>query len=217
MAERIEALRALLQDPSSNFAATGTAISILVLLAVIFVLLLIAYALPTREDIEDHIERATTGTVSKRRMPRWLAALFGVALAALVLLGATAFWYQSTSTNEYCAQTCHAMAGPAEKWAISSHAGVSCIRCHEGVQWQSFGAGVEGRARSLYYQLTGRKAQGRGVPAKNCLSCHIGLLDAQLTARNGEPFTHAALLKEDTSCTSCHGPQGHVLPHPEKN
>jgi hypothetical protein len=201
-----QALRTLIQDPSSNFAATGTAIAIVVLAVIILVLLLIAAVVPSRRDSHP----ASDATPGRRRLSRLGAWGVGMLIVAIGAIISDAAWYQITSPTEYCTSTCHAMAKPAATWAESAHTSVPCIRCHEGEKWSSFPVGVASRARSMYYQITGVKARRRIVPAEICLSCHIGLLDTRMTARNGEGFYHRQLIGKRTDCSGCHGAQGHV-------
>lgn len=210
MQDWLEAVRTLVRDPSSNFAALGTAIAIAVIVIIIGVLLMVAFVLP-----QGHAEHSPAGTVAdkaaaaQRRARRRGAWATGVVIVAFGLLAAAAAWYQTTSSNEYCTRTCHSMARAVETWQASPHAGVACVRCHEGTQWKTVLAGTFQRAACIYYEVSGRRAPRRKVPSANCLSCHDGLLDQPLAARNGEQFTHRDIVDDKTDCASCHGPQGH--------
>lgn len=211
----LESLRDLVSQPSQNFAAVGTAISIIVVFVIIIVLILIAAALPSRtHDAAKHEASASDADPvprRRRRVPRWLAMLILGTLTLVGLLGAMALWYDSTSNDAYCTSTCHAMAEPTRTWASSAHRNVECIRCHEGRRWESWPQGVAGRSHSLYLQVTGRRSGSRPVDEATCLDCHGGLLSTPLEARNGETFTHGVLLKDGRSCISCHGAQGHEV------
>ncbi len=208
MSGRMQALRTLIQDPSSNFAATGAAIAVVVVFVIVLALILIAFALPGRSPATTEQSSAAR----RRKMPRWLATLGGTAVLVVGVLAALAWWYQATSTPTYCTRTCHAMAAPTQTWTTSAHAQVPCVRCHEGKPWESMPAAIAQRSYSLYLEVTGSNAKRQPVPMANCLNCHVGLLDEQLTGRNGEPFAHRELLGDYPDCTACHGKQGHEPP-----
>lgn len=232
MADKFQALRWLLQDPSGNTAAAGLAVAIVVLAVIVVALALIAFALPTRRAVramqpdapETENDTGTgTGTDelvlgprrSPTRTPGWVVALVVATIVVAGALGGSLVWYRSTSSEEYCTRMCHAMAEPSETWATSAHAGTSCVRCHEGRSWFSFGRAVRLRSYSLYLQLSGARPRRIPVPATTCFECHRKLLDRQMTARNGEPFTHREVLAERPECIACHGQQGHEPPRPK--
>lgn len=202
MSNFVEALKALIAEPSSNFAALGTAIAIVVLAVVIVLLALIAFALPAA--------RPAAKSAPRRKTPGWIIALAGVSVFVIGTGIAVTVWYEATSPSAYCTTTCHAMSAPTTTWNESPHKDVACIACHEGPKWKSMPRGVVARARSLYYQLSGSKGRHYPVPEANCLACHAGLLDRRLTARNGQGFFHRQLLDGTKSCPTCHGAQGHT-------
>lgn len=209
---RLQALRDLLSEPQQNFAAVGTAVSIVVILVILIVLALIVAALPGRD--EDAHESPTSPTESgpeKRRMPRWLSVATIALVASVGVVASFVLWYHSTSSNQYCTSTCHSMAEPTRTWAVSAHQNVDCIRCHEGRKWESWPIGLAGRTQSLLLEVTGRRGGSRPVDEENCLDCHRGLLETPLMARNSEIFTHGELMREGRTCLSCHGAQGHEL------
>jgi hypothetical protein len=197
-----EALKALIAEPSSNFAALGTAIAIVVLAVVIVLLALIAFALPSA--------RPAAKAAPRRKTPAWIITLVGVGVFLVGTCIALTVWYEATSPAAYCTTTCHAMAAPTATWNESPHRDVACIACHEGPKWKTMPRGIVSRGRSLYYQLSGSKAGRTSVPAENCLACHTGLLDRRLTARNGQGFFHRQLLDGTRTCPTCHGAQGHT-------
>lgn len=210
MSELIEVLRRLAEDPTQNAGALAAAVTIVVLAVIIVVLVLIAVALPSQG------RRTSSGTSRWRlRIPRWLSVSLTIILCVGAAAGAVALWYHGTSTNDYCTKTCHAMAVPTESWMLSAHSEVSCVRCHEGRLWESFPRGVQMRANSLYYELTGAPARNQTVPPEICMSCHANVIAKPLEARNGETFLHGEELTTDPGCTRCHGPQGHEPHRPQ--
>jgi len=216
MADRFQMFRWLLQDPASNTPAAGIAVAAVVLLVIIVALILIAFALPgrPRRRAKTPDAEADTAQATRRSTPTWIVTLTIIGMLSVGFVIATGVWYKATSTEQYCTSMCHAMAEPSESWSTSAHSGVSCVRCHEGRPWVSFGSGVRQRGYSLYLQLTGARAARREVPVSTCLGCHETVLDLKLTARNGETFTHRAVIGS-RNCIACHGQQGHEPPRPK--
>lgn len=201
---KLAALRELLRDPSANYTAVAVAIAALVTFFLVVILALIALVMPARRNLGSNEVDTTASRLG----------VAGTLLLSLIVLfgigGAAALWYQQTSTDAFCAQTCHSMQKSALSWARSPHATVSCIRCHED-------SGLSNVPRNSAYRLfyVYRQYVNNGpvvplaVPSSRCLSCHNDLLDAKLIARNGDPFTHRDVLADGSSCRSCHRSQGH--------
>lgn len=225
MADRLLSLRWLLQDPAGNTAAAGLGVAIIVLGVILVALVLIASAMPSRRMVrKERTERgldevtdddALQDLAPKTRTPGWVVTLAFIGIVMTGAIAGTAVWYKATSTEEYCTSMCHAMAEPSDAWATSAHAGVSCVRCHEGRPWVSFRQGVRLRSYSLYLQLSGARARRVRVPDARCFECHRNLLDTKMVARNNEQFTHREVLAEQPDCVACHGQQGHEPPRPK--
>jgi len=201
---KLAALRELIRDPSANYTAVAVAIAALVTFFLVVILALIALVMPARRSL-----RADESDASATRL-----GVAGTLLLSLIVLlgigGAAGLWYQQTSTDIFCAQTCHSMQKVALSWARSPHATVSCIRCHEDSGLANVPRNSAYRLYYVYRQYVDNgPAVPLAVPSSRCLSCHIDLLDAKLIARNGDPFTHRAVLVEGSSCRSCHRSQGH--------
>lgn len=211
MSERIDALRELLANPTSNPAALGAAVAIAVLIVVVIALILIVVALPDRRRQEDDDE---SGALPPRRMVAtpFVNALAAWILAVVTLAVGVVIFYESSSSNEYCARTCHAMAKPAATYEASAHRDIPCIRCHEGRKWQSFWTGLSSRFHSIYLNYSDARPTGATVPEGRCLECHSAAMSIELTARNGEPFRHRELPGNGQGCRRCHGEQGHEVP-----
>ena len=203
-----QALRSLMIDPSSNYTALAAAIAAVVVLVLILVFAAVALILPG--DRPKSLPDDSSNHDGRRRR---LVAGKGALIVGLVVFGLTAafvIWYQTTSSNEYCGRTCHAMAAPAATWKRSPHSSVACVRCHEGTGADALSGAVSTRFYDLYLNTLGRSSELRHVPAGRCLDCHSTVLDMPLAARNGEPFLHREALAEDIPCESCHGSQGHA-------
>lgn len=213
MSERIAALRELLENPTSNPAALGAAVAIIVLLVVVLALILIVLALPDRQEDQSDEEDEPGALPPKRpKASPFINALSAWILAVTTLVLAVVIFYESTSSDEYCSNTCHAMAKPAATHGASAHKDIACIRCHEGRTWQSMWTGLASRARSIYLQYSDARPAGARVPEGRCLECHRAAMGIELTARNGEQFRHRGLPDAGAGCKKCHGAQGHEVP-----
>lgn len=168
-----------------------------------------------------YANRATASASRSARAPRTAganthsgthpaAAAIALVLFVAGLLGALVLTYQLTSTDHYCANTCHAMDRAANEWEHSAHSKVHCIDCHEGPKWQSIPNSVVLRLHDVSRQFGLQDERDLRVPATNCLACHTRLMDAKLIGRNGEPFTHRQVVTPRSRCGDCHGAQGHV-------
>jgi hypothetical protein len=200
---KLAALRELLRDPSANYTAVAVAIAALVTFFLVVILALIALAMPKRRSL------SVEETPSDGRL-----GILGVTLIAIIVVfgiaGAGALWYQQTSTDTFCAQTCHSMQKAALSWTQSPHSSVSCIRCHEDSGLSNVPRNSAYRLFYVYRQyVDDSHVVPLAVPASRCLSCHTDLLDTKLVARNGDPFTHRTVLADGASCRSCHRSQGH--------
>lgn len=211
-------IRVLLADPTSNLVAAAMGVSIAVIFVVLIALILLFFALSPgpRKRRRAAAARArqpgrlTPEQLERRRQRRrlarrvWWTTILGGVIASWVAL------YVGTSANLYCANTCHAMLGPAEQWRKSPHRNVACVRCHEGAPLQAFVTGSVSRARSLYYQLAERDAAGTQVPSTRCLSCHAAILERAVTTQRAVKVSHAEPIEAGAACSDCHRAQGHA-------
>jgi len=145
---------------------------------------------------------------------RRFAARAVAVLGAMLLFGATLFafsgWY--TSRPEFC-NSCHIMEPYYASWQHSTHADVSCVKCHFPP-----GAGEKLRGKLLgLVQLIKYVTETQGprpraeIPDASCLrsGCHDKRLLSGRIEFQGIPFDHGPHL-EDTRrgkqlrCTSCH-------------
>ena len=202
MDPKLAALRELLRDPSANYTAVAVAIAALVTFVLAVILTLVAAVMPKRRAL-----------AAASDSPPRLGVVGSILIVVVVIAGVTgasALWYQQTSTDEFCAQTCHSMQPATLSWTRSPHGTVSCIRCHES---SALSEAPRNAAYRLYYVYREYVSKGPivplAVPAARCLNCHQDVLDAKLTARNGDPFTHREALLDGASCRRCHRSQGH--------
>lgn len=201
---KLSALRELLRDPSANYTAVAVAIAALVTFFLTLILALIAAVMPARRPLSP---------AEHHSAPARLGVLGSMLIALVVIIGiggAAGLWYQQTSTDAFCAQTCHSMQKAALTWTRSPHSTVSCIRCHEDSGLRNVPRNSAYRLFYVYREFARpTRVIPLAVPAQRCLSCHHDLLDAPLIARNGDPFTHRQTVADGTSCRACHRSQGH--------
>ena len=211
---KLTALRALLRDPSGDYTAVAVAVAALVTLGLVVVLALIASVLPGRrapegDDENTGADASTELPVRRRRRLGYAGAVVVTVIAVAGAIGAGTLWYRGTSSNDYCAQSCHPMSKAVLSWQDSPHAAVPCTRCHESSNRRAIPQIAATRLYYVYLQITGGSARANPVPSARCLACHTEVLDVRLTARNGEIFTHRSVIEATPSCATCHGQQGH--------
>ncbi len=229
----IRAVLQLVQHPGSNLAAAAIGLSVVVLAVIILLLVLLIWALAEQEETsedepdetaaERHLrlraERAEVSPIARglrvlgrsKRVTVWLS--LGIVLAALAVA------YESTSSEQYCGSTCHAMTASADSWKASSHARVPCVRCHEGKHVLTLAAAAASRMHDVFAQLTGGRDLAASVPSRRCLDCHAGITRGVTTSANGIRMRHSDVIVGGGSCDSCHGSVGHArkdVPAPAK-
>jgi nitrate/TMAO reductase-like tetraheme cytochrome c subunit len=146
---------------------------------------------------------------------RWYSARVVAVVGALMLLTATvtafAGWY--TSRSQFC-QSCHIMEPYYSSWQESTHAKVSCVKCHFPP-----GAGEKVRGKMMgLVQLVKYVTRSEGprpvaeVSDASCLrsGCHDTRLLSGRVEFQGISFDHTPHLQElrrgkKLRCTSCHG------------
>lgn len=200
VARYLEAIRLLLRDPTSNLVATAIGLSIITLLALIIILLLLAWALPAQDRLRSPARRPRK-PVSLRLL--WVSSAMFVVIALV-------YGYISTSSNTFCGRTCHAMLSPSDSWKESRHARIRCVRCHEGRPGFSIGQAFVGRAHSFYMQTTARPVDGITVVSSLlCLDCHGDIRRRTVITPDSVAVSHKEILSAGTSCDDCHRGTGH--------
>jgi len=209
----LEAIRLLLRDPTSNLVATAIGLAIITLLALIIILLLLAWALPANDRRRPQSRRpgafdgpGPPSRPARRSLPMWLLWVPSV-LFVVVALG---YAYVSTSTNTYCGRSCHTMLSLSDSWKASRHAKIRCIRCHEGRPGFSIGQAFVGRTHSVYLQLTATRVEGvTAVSSLLCLDCHGEIARRTIVTANSVAVSHKEILSAGASCEDCHRGAGH--------
>ena len=224
-------LRDVLRNPTAH---TGLAIALLaavviaVLLLVLFVLMLIT---PSKRKIVK-VRRYVDGTAppgvdaeaaaaaggsvvrvegSPRTPPSktFLALTGPLAVTLLVLLGLVAF-YVGTSSNAYCAKTCHGSSAAAKRALKLEHA--SCVSCHEEGGFLGGVANISSRARMLVSYTLGNSPRRTdvAVDSRSCMRCHDEVDEELVTSVNGVRMSHQEVIAAGQPCSICHDSAGHT-------
>ena len=134
---------------------------------------------------------------------RTLLITFGATIAILLVIGLILKW--QTHRAGFC-QSCHYMEPYVRHWKASSHADVTCVKCHE------YGVTALTISALKYWSGTYNPRPKANVHDENCLAsgCHeVRLLQGKSTFKKGIIFDHTvhlekALRGEKLRCTSCH-------------
>lgn len=216
MSDYLERLQLLLKDPTSNLVAAALGVSIVALLLLILVLGLMYFALHPgpdagpgkkrkvrrRKPTPEQLEAREQARLRAKRTSR-LIVVFGLLLAWVAL-------YSATSSQQYCTRTCHQMAEVADGHKASTHARVSCVRCHEGTLGVSLVTASASRVHSILQQGGLADSNERTVSPSRCLACHEGIASRRVIGRSAVAMSHREPLAAGASCTDCHGAQGHT-------
>jgi hypothetical protein len=136
---------------------------------------------------------------------------FGVVVVAVLLLLAIAF-DAGVSSPAVCG-ACHEMRPWVTSWSVSAHAQVGCYSCHGTPRswygapvsaferWGALGGDVGAHWSGRSREVTDSAAAG-AIPDSTCLQCHDAARVG--TSRFGVQIDHAAHVKRNKSCVSCH-------------
>lgn len=154
--------------------------------------------------------RPASAKPKRRRKPNRLVLALSSPLSIAVLLGIVAVGaYVTTSTDMYCAQTCHASSSAIAHTQSPRHA--SCVSCHEQPGVLGVVDNVSTRSRMLVVSLSGTEASATAavsVGSEGCLRCHSDVASKVIVAR-GVRMSHAEPLRAGQPCTACHPGTGH--------
>lgn len=136
---------------------------------------------------------------------------------AVVLLGILAYaGMHYTSQPNFCA-SCHQISPSVTSWSEGKHKDVTCLRCHADPGTIGYVKRKVGGLKEVYLHVTNQvpnKLEAKLNP-EACISCHTGgeypkAKNLLLTSGDLAPkFPHAEILKNKTSCLSCHQNVGH--------
>ncbi len=127
-------------------------------------------------------------------------------MVAVALLGT----YAATSTNVYCAETCHGTTDASTSWRDAGH--TTCRACHEQGLVGGFFGNSASRLRMVVAQVSGTQPKpGAGAPVASaaCLRCHGAIRKGVAETTRGVKVSHAEILSAGLPCTDCHSEAGH--------
>lgn len=209
MQEYLDQLADIIANPTSNLVVAALLLAAVTLVVLILILVALVFLIPSRRSGEDDdaVEPTTPKSSRARRdpLPRKLQVWLFVGVAFVTL--ATA--YGATSSNDYCANTCHVMAPSVTSWDAAPHRDISCIRCHEGRLVLSLPDATVSRLRQVSAEIAGRAPVSAVVSSRVCLGCHADRLEGSIETSAGIRVRHAEPLDAGMSCDTCHAAVAH--------
>ncbi|MCO1600740.1 cytochrome c3 family protein [Desulfosporosinus nitroreducens] len=140
-----------------------------------------------------------------------------ISTLAVVLLGILALiGMHYTSQPNFCA-SCHQISPSVTSWAQGKHKDVTCLKCHADPGTIGYVKRKVGGLKEVYLHVTNQvpnKIEAR-LNTEACISCHTGsdfpkAKNLLLTSGDLAPkFPHAEIIKNKTSCLTCHLNVGH--------
>lgn len=136
---------------------------------------------------------------------------------AVVLFGIIAYaGMHYTSQPNFCA-SCHQISPSVTSWAQGQHKDVTCLECHADPGTIGYVKRKVGGLKEVYLHVTNQvpnKLQAR-LNTEACIACHTDsnypkAKNLLLTSGDLAPtFPHAEIIKNKTSCLTCHPNVGH--------
>lgn len=207
MQDYLDQIADIIANPTSNLVAAALLLAAVTLIVLILILGVLIFLMPARQatgNDEDSAEEPARRSQRTRAPQKALPRNVQIGLFAGITLITIATAYGVTSTNDYCANTCHVMAPSVTSWNAAAHSDVSCIRCHEGRLVLSIPVATASRLRQLSAELAGRAPASAVVPSQTCLGCHAGQLKGSIETSAGIRVSHAEPLEAGLSCDTCH-------------
>jgi hypothetical protein len=117
--------------------------------------------------------------------------------------------YAATSTDAYCAKTCHKGSAATASAEKAGHA--SCTSCHEGHVVTGFVGNSISRLRMVAMQTMAKQAGSAEIPvdSRACLRCHRSVRRGVTVSAAGTKMSHAEVIAAGQPCTQCHTRMGH--------
>jgi hypothetical protein len=139
---------------------------------------------------------------------RVFLALTGVPMVVGLVVLALAGVYAVTSTDYYCARTCHS-DNQASTQPEVAHA--RCTACHEAPLVRGAPVNALTRARMTWHAIRGASpaSSSRPVDSSNCEHCHEDIRDKKTAGNGGLVVSHKGIVAGGSPCTSCHERAGH--------
>ena len=225
----VAAIKHVISDPTANSSlslAVLAAVVLAVILLVVFVLMLVT---PSRKKVVK-IRRysgprpegavppgaagaaaaATGGAPAKKPPGKLFMALTSSAMIITLVVLAIVGAYVATSTDAYCAKTCHVSSSAAKSGLEIDHA--ACVSCHGTGGVMGVFANVSDRLRMLWAYGIGRSPNRTTVAVDSyvCLRCHRNVRSEIVTSAAGVAMSHKEVIEGGLPCSECHAASGHV-------
>ena len=223
----IAAVRDVIRDPTANSSlslALLAAVVFAVVLLVVFVLMLITPSRKKVVKVRRYSGPRPEGTVAPSAAPaagtegaaagkppsRLFMALTSSAMIITLVVLAAIGAYVATSTDAYCAKTCHVSSPAAKSGLEIDH--TSCASCHGTGGVFGVFANVSDRVRMLWSYGIGRspKRATVAVDSYSCLRCHRDVESEIVTSQAGVLMSHEEVNEAGQPCSECHAATGHV-------
>ncbi|MDH4140901.1 MAG: hypothetical protein OEV43_10080 [Coriobacteriia bacterium] len=212
-------------EPTSNLTAAVLLVAMLVLVVLMIVVALLllltpgrrpkpsqpdiageqsATLLPPVELTAEERERLEARS-KRRRLTSWI-------VVAILVLAALVSGYILTSTQSFCAESCHAETDVVFSNVGDAHAGVRCVDCHEDPPAFGVLGALSARTRYVITSVTGGAPEGpASVGSSRCVRCHESIeTETFEDLDRGVKVSHLEILAAGMSCQDCHPRVGHL-------
>ncbi len=215
-----KAIAALLTNPSENPRLALLVLSAIVLLVLLLVLIVLLLVTPSRKRVivrrvvtegpeSAGAEPAPASTPLRPKLSSrlFLAASGPFAVSAMVV-AALASAYLATSTDGFCAHTCHSRSATISAAVDSPHG--PCASCHQRPGLAGVLPNASSRLKMALDSMLGSPATSEArVDSRACLGCHRDVTRATTMSSTGVRVSHKELLAVAIPCTECHPRAGH--------
>jgi hypothetical protein len=206
--QTLDAIMAVIQEPTSNltaFALIAAAFTLAALIAILTAIMWLTAPLSkasTAEDVppEHRDERKQRQPVEESRTTK---LLWTGSVAALVLVAFVA-GYVGTGSNQFCLDSCHSDLVSSDL-TPAAHDGIDCTACHE----DSLPLGlVTNPVNRVLHAIPAGEDEPRAVkpiPASRCIACHEESLSGTITSDEiSLRMSHSEPIEAGMSCEDCH-------------
>ncbi|GAB4276310.1 MAG: hypothetical protein Kow0056_06610 [Coriobacteriia bacterium] len=207
-----DALVQVVREPTSNLAAAALLMAAVTLIVLMIVVGLLFFFLPREEPEGESRTEAEAATGARRKARRrHRSAHTDVTIVLLLILASAGIGYATTSTQRFCAGTCHAEDDAVAQHSEGAHSGVDCVRCHEAPGAGGLVAGLIQRTGHVLADVSPIEGSYPPPAPEACLECHSAVLgDVVRVPDSGLIVSHAEPLDAGMGCDDCHLRAGHT-------
>jgi hypothetical protein len=228
----LAAIRQVIIDPRANTRLSLIVLLGVVIIALLVVLVVIVLTTPTRKKVvkirsyvgtaptvapghgpataEAGSEAGSPGSSERRKAPNSLfLALTGPVAVGVLVVAAFLGVYVATSTDVYCAKTCHGSSEGVLQASQLRHA--PCVACHEAGYVAIF-SNASSRLRMVTAYALGHSPADASVvvDSRQCLGCHARVAGKTTVSTEGLRMSHKEVVSAGQPCRECHAQSGHV-------